>query len=131
MEHKGTVLVIDDEQGFCELLQSVLEREGFHVVTTTDPERCIDLVDEKNVDLVFLDYKMPGCDGITLLKRLKEHDENVVVIMITAYGSIETAVEAMKYGAYDFITKPFQKDELVRLTQKAWDKRKLMLGCLI
>jgi len=127
MKHKGKVLVVDDEQGFCELLQSLLEREGFQVVATTDPKQCVDLVEEEDIDLVFLDYKMPGCDGITLLKRLKEHDEDVVVIMITAYGSIETAVEAMKYGAYDFITKPFQKDDLIRLTQKAWDKRKLML----
>ncbi len=126
MAHKGKVLVVDDEQGFCELLESLLQKEGFEVTSTTDPEKCLKLLEE-DVDIVFLDYKMPGCDGITLLKRIKEQDENVVAIMITAYGSIETAVEAMKYGAYDFITKPFQKNDLIRLTQKAWDKRKLMV----
>ncbi len=127
MKQMGKVLVIDDEQGFCELLESVLQRQGFQVVTTTAPEKAIDIIEEEEIDLVFLDYKMPSCDGITLLKRIKEYDENIVVIMITAYGSIETAVEAMKYGAYDFITKPFQKDDLIRLTQKAWDKRKIMV----
>ncbi len=127
MARKGRILVVDDEQGFCELLESVLQKEGFEVISTTDPEKCITLLEEEDIDIVFLDYKMPGCDGITVLKRIKEHDENIVAIIITAYGSIETAVEAMKYGAYDFITKPFQKNDLVRLTQKAWDKRKLML----
>ncbi len=125
--NKGKVLVVDDEQGFCELLESLLEKEGFEVISTTDPEKCLDMIQEEDIDIVFLDYKMPGCDGITLLKHIKEQDENVVAIMITAYGSIETAVEAMKYGAYDFITKPFQKNDLIRLAQKAWDKRKLMV----
>ncbi len=127
MEPKGKVLVVDDEQGFCELLESLLKKERFQVISTTDPAEGLKIVEQEEVDLVFLDYKMPGYDGISLLKEIKKHDENIVAIMITAYGTIETAVEAMKYGAYDFISKPFQKNDLIRLTAKAWDKRKTMI----
>ncbi len=127
MSKKGRILVVDDEEGFCELFQSLLTREGFDVTSTTDASECHHLVKEGAFDIVFLDLKMPEYDGLQLLKFIKECDEKIVVIMISAYGTIETAVEAMKHGAYDFITKPFQKNELIRLTYKAWDKRKLLL----
>ncbi len=126
MTLQGRVLVVDDEEGFCELLESLLTREGFQVDTTTDPLRCKSLVQESNYDLVFLDLKMPDVDGLTLLRFIKEFDENIVVILVTAHGTIESAVEAMKYGAYDYVSKPFQKNEFLRLTRKAWDKRQLL-----
>ncbi len=127
MARKGKVLVVDDEQGFCELLESLLQKEEFQTVSTTDPVQAKELIERESFDLVFLDLRMPGCDGLQLLRFIKEQDENIIVIIITAYGTIETAVEAMKYGAYDFITKPFQKNDLIRLIHKAWDKRKLLL----
>ncbi len=127
MARKGKVLVVDDEQGFCELLESLLQKEEFQTVSTTDPIKAKELIEREDFDLVFLDLRMPGCDGLQLLRFIKEQDENVIVIIITAYGTIEAAVEAMKYGAYDFITKPFQKNDLIRLIHKAWDKRKLLL----
>ncbi len=127
MSMKGRILVVDDEEGFCELLESLLQKEGFEVTTTTDPFKCKELVEEDEFDLVFLDLKMPNCDGLQLLRFIKELNENIVVVMVTAYGTIEAAVEAMKYGAYDFVTKPFQKNDLIRLVQKAWDKRKLLM----
>ncbi len=127
MARKGKVLVVDDEQGFCELLESLLQKEEFQTVSTTDPIQAKELIERESFDLVFLDLRMPGCDGLQLLRFIKEQDENIIVIIITAYGTIEAAVEAMKYGAYDFITKPFQKNDLIRLIHKAWDKRKLLL----
>ena len=127
MAYRGKVLVVDDEEGFCELLDTLLTKEGFEVETTTDPAECQDLIQENDYDLVFLDLKMSGSDGLQILRFIKEFDENIVVIMVTAYGTIESAVEAMKYGAYDYVTKPFQKDEFLRLTRKAWDKRKLLV----
>lgn len=127
MAYHGKVLVVDDEEGFCELLDILLTKEGFEVETTTDPAKCQDLIQENDYDLVFLDLKMPGLDGLQILRFIKEFDENIVVIMVTAYGTIESAVGAMKYGAYDYVTKPFQKNEFLRLTRKAWDKRKLLV----
>ncbi len=127
MTRQGRVLVVDDEEGFCELLESLLAKEGFQVDTTTDPLRCKALIQDNSYDLVFLDLKMPDVDGLQLLRFIKEFDENIVVIMVTAHGTIESAVEAMKYGAYDYVSKPFQKNEFLRLTRKAWDKRQLLI----
>ncbi len=127
MEEKLKILIIDDEEGFCELFESLLGKEGFAVFTTTDPQKGLELIREGEIDIVFLDLRMPDVDGLTLLRTIKEHDENIVVIMVSAYGTIETAVEAMKYGAYDFITKPFQRNELLRITYKAVEKRRLLL----
>ncbi len=127
MSRQGKILIVDDEQGFCELLENLLQKEGFHTVSTTNPLKAQQLLERDDFDLVFLDLKMPEMDGLELLRHIKAFDENIIVIIITAYGTIETAVEAMRQGAYDFITKPFQKNDLMRLVHKAWDKRKLLL----
>ncbi len=127
MIQKGKILIVDDEQGFCELLENILQKEGFDTVSTTNPIYVQQLLEKEDFDLAFLDLKMPEMDGLELLNYIKTFDENIVVIIITAYGTIEKAVEAMRKGAYDFITKPFQKNDLIRLVNKAWDKRKLLL----
>ncbi|NPA48398.1 MAG: response regulator, partial [Thermodesulfobacteria bacterium] len=79
MEERLKVLVIDDEEGFCELFESLLRKEGFEVHTTTDPQEGLELVREGEIDIVFLDLRMPDVDGLTLLKSIKQHDENIVV----------------------------------------------------
>lgn len=126
MEPRANILVVDDEIGFCELVEGILAKEGYKVDTTTSSIEGLNLLSQNTYDIVYADLKMPEMDGLEMLKAIKEIDENIIVLMITGYGTIETAVEAMKYGAYDYITKPFQKDEIKKITRKAWEKKQLV-----
>ena len=126
MGQTASVLIVDDEVGFCELIQGILVKEGYGVDTATSGDEALNLLRQNIYDIIYVDLKMPEMDGLTLLKTIKEMDENIIVILITAYGTIETAVEAMRYGAYDYITKPFQKDEIKKVTRKAWEKKQLV-----
>ena len=108
------ILVIDDEVDMLMLLRMIIEENtGYQVETTNSPTEGIKLLMEENFDLVITDLKMPGMDGIELFDEFKEHKPEIPVIMITAYGSPETADEAMKKGVADFITKPFRKDTIL------------------
>jgi DNA-binding NtrC family response regulator len=128
MEPRANILIVDDddEVGFCELIQGILAKEGYTVDTATSSYESLNLLRQNTYDIVYVDLKMPEMGGLELLKAIKEMDENIIVLMITGYGTIETAVEAMKYGAYDYITKPFQKDEIKKITRKAWEKKQLV-----
>ncbi|KGK91937.1 Fis family transcriptional regulator [Desulfosporosinus sp. HMP52] len=106
------ILVIDDEERMCWALERALSHEGYQVVTATRGLQGIELALETEPSTVILDLKMPDIDGLEVLKRLKGINPNMPVIMITAHGTIETAIEAMKIGATDYITKPFKLDEL-------------------
>lgn len=106
------ILVIDDEERMCWALERALNHEGYQVVTATRGLQGIEMALETEPSAVILDLKMPDIDGIEVLKRLKSINPNIPVIMITAHGTIETAIEAMKIGATDYIIKPFKLDEL-------------------
>jgi len=106
------ILVIDDEERMCWALERALSHEGYQVFTATRGLQGIEMTLETEPSTVILDLKMPDIDGIEVLKRLKSINPNIPVIMITAHGTIETAIEAMKIGATDYITKPFKLDEL-------------------
>jgi DNA-binding NtrC family response regulator len=106
------ILVIDDDPAMREACLAVLEGEGYLVTSVHNGEAGLQTVHEQNVDLVLVDLKMPGMDGLEVLKRIREEDPELLVIMITAYGTVEAAVDAMKSGAFDFITKPFSPQEL-------------------
>ena len=106
------ILVIDDEERMCWALERALSQEGYQVVTATRGLRGIDLARETEPSMVILDLKMPDIDGIEVLKELKKINPSIPVIMITAHGTIDTAIEAMKIGATDYITKPFKLEEL-------------------
>lgn len=110
MREKPRILVIDDEKDICDLFEKVLTEEGYTVLTALSGLRAIEIALENKPDLVLLDLRMPEMDGIEVLRRLKKIDKNIVIIMITAYGTMETARMAMKIGAYDYITKPFDLD---------------------
>src|SRR5665648_819885 len=110
MTHK--ILVIDDEEKMCWALERALSQEGYQVVTATRGLHGIELAKKHNSSLVILDLKMPDIGGLEVLKQLKEINASIPVIMITAHGSIDTAIEAMKIGATDYITKPFKLEEL-------------------
>lgn len=109
-EKKHKILVIDDEQGVGDILKKILLKEGYDVHAVTRGHEGIKFVKEEGVHLVILDIKMPEMDGIEVLQKIREVDKDVVVIMLTAFGTLSTAREAMKLGAYDYITKPFDNE---------------------
>jgi two-component system NtrC family response regulator len=122
------VLVVDDEANICDVLKMLLEEDGYEVETAGNGRRAIEMLDNAALpDLVISDLKMPEKDGMALLDHLRKCHPDTPLVMITAYGSIETAVEAMKRGARDFITKPFNKDvirHVVHSILKADDMRR-------
>ena len=117
MTHK--ILVIDDEEKMCWALERALSQEGYQVVTATRGLQGIELAKKSEPSLVILDLKMPDIGGIEVLKQIKEINSSLPVIMITAHGSIDTAIEAMKIGATDYITKPFKLEEIKLQIAKA------------
>jgi two-component system response regulator PilR (NtrC family) len=119
------LLIVDDEKSMREFLAIVLRKEGYYVAAVGDGESALRLLEQDIFDLVMTDMKMPGMDGLALLRAVKQLSPRTVVLMITAFASTENAVEAMRAGAYDYLTKPFQIDEVKLLIHKALDHRSL------
>jgi DNA-binding NtrC family response regulator len=101
------VMIIDDEQSVCELLTQVLTKANYSASSETDPIKAIEHIYKDKPDCILLDIKMPKISGVELLAKIKEFDASIKVIMITGYGNLENAMESMKLGAFDYITKPF------------------------
>jgi DNA-binding NtrC family response regulator len=106
------IMIVDDEENICEALAAWFQKDGYRVETAESGQEALELMQQSPCDVYLVDIKMPGMDGIELLARLKERQPDVDVIMITAHGSIRTAVEAMKRGACDYLCKPFDPDQL-------------------
>ena len=119
------VLIIEDEQLIRWSLKQRFDSEGYTTDEAETSKKALQLFDENTYDLVMLDYKLPGMTGIDVLRKIRECDRDVVVIMMTAYGKVETAVEAMKLGAYDFVSKPLQIDELMMLVERGLETTRL------
>ena len=122
---KKNILVVDDESSIRESLSGILRDEGYEVSVATDGVMALKKVEEDPPDLIFLDIVMPGIDGLETLQKLKERFPEIYVIIISAYGTIETAVKALKYGAFDFIEKPLSLDKVVLTVKHAFDFLKL------
>jgi DNA-binding NtrC family response regulator len=116
---KVKILVVDDEQGLCAGLQEALRREGYMVDAMTDSTAALKLTEARLYNLVISDIKMPGLSGLELFARVREHSRDTLFILMTAYGTVESAVEAMKQGAYDYLPKPIDMKRLRSLVQKA------------
>jgi two-component system, NtrC family, response regulator AtoC len=116
---KAKILVVDDEHLIRWTLEQHLGDEGYEVYTAEDGEKALQMVTDHMPNLVLLDNQLPGIQGIEVLGRIKEIDKDIIVIMITAHGLLETAVKAMKLGAYDYISKPFNLDEITLTINKA------------
>jgi DNA-binding NtrC family response regulator len=116
---KVRILVVDDEQGLCAGVQEALQREGYVVDATTDALAALKLAERRLYNLVVSDIKMPGLSGLELLARVRAASRDTLFILMTAYGTVESAVEAMKQGAYDYLAKPIDMKRLRTLVQKA------------
>jgi len=121
------VLVVDDEETVRNLLQRTLEEAGYDVDTAANGEEALDRMSQLNIGVVFLDVKMPGMSGIEVLSKLTADWPDTCVIMATAVADAQTVVEAMKIGAYDYITKPFSRDDVILKLRRALEKRDLQL----
>src|SRR5881296_1614632 len=108
------VLVIDDEPIIRDVLQEILSREGYVIDSSPDAESWLEALESGRHDLIILDLMLPGIGGFETLKEIKRRDPDSVVVMITAYGSVETAVQAMRMGAHDYLTKPFKNEDVLR-----------------
>ncbi len=125
MSSNTRVLVVDDEQSMRDFLEIFFKREGYAVETAPDVATALVAVEADEFDVVITDIQMPDRTGLDLLRELRRHAPDVIVIMITAFASTETAIAAMKEGAYDYITKPFKVDEIRIIVEKALEKKRL------
>lgn len=125
---KDCLLIVDDEQDMRNGLKRILSRniENLEVLTAPDAETGLEMITDLSIDLVLLDVKMPGMSGFEMLKQLTKTSPRLTTIMMTGFGSIETAVEAIKLGAYDFITKPFEKKDICRIVRKSIERNQLI-----
>jgi two-component system, NtrC family, response regulator PilR len=126
MRRNGSILVVDDEDIMREILEKLLSREGYHVRVASSGEEGLELARSVPFDAVIVDVMMPGMDGLTLLEELKKLDDELPILMVTAFASVETAIAAMKRGAFDYITKPFKNDEVLVVVRNAVERRQLV-----
>ncbi len=123
----ANILVIDDEEVMRDSCKQILSRQGHHVKLAENGYQGLELLKEKSFDLVILDLKMPGIDGMEVLEKIKESSPETAVVVITGYATVESAVEAMRRGAYDFLPKPFTPEEFRLIIERALEKKRLIL----
>ncbi|MCJ7703323.1 MAG: sigma-54 dependent transcriptional regulator [Anaerolineales bacterium] len=123
---KGSLLLVDDNEEFLDSTKDVLEAEEYHVATATNGKSAVALMEREDFDLVLMDIKMPGLNGLDTLREVRRSQIKTPVIIMTAYGTTDTAIETMKLGAYDYLLKPFDRDELQRIAADALEVNRLM-----
>lgn len=119
MENKGKILVIDDDSEIRYSLKRVLEARGYSVILAGSGEEGVEVAGEEQPAVIYSDNRMPGISGLEALQHLRNTAPNAMVIIMTAYGTTQTAIEAMKFGAFDYIVKPFELKKILSLTEKA------------
>ncbi len=124
----GHILAVDDELDMLTLIKMIIEGYSKHRVTTTNnPLEVAELLNKEQFDLIITDLKMPGMDGMELLDLAKRQDKDALILMVTAFGSLESAEEAVAKGAFDYLSKPFRKEQLLLAIDKAMRWRELAL----
>ena len=121
----GKILIVDDEKMIRIVLSKVLSRAGYEIFEAENGKEALEKYEQYKPDLVLLDFQLPGMNGLEVLEELKEDNDSLIVIMLTAYGNIKNAVHAMKLGAYDYLAKPFDNEEIVLVIQKAFQTMNL------
>ncbi len=123
------ILIVDDEEGMREVLTYMLEGESHQVTTAASGLEALEKLCQEEFSLVLADIKMPGIDGLEMLRRIKEIDEQTVVIVMTAYASLDTAIKAIKFDAFDYLVKPFaDTDKVLNIIQKALAHREELIA---
>jgi DNA-binding NtrC family response regulator len=117
-EQERVILIVDDEEGLREGLGKLLEDEGYAVLCAETGEEALEILQQSRIDLVLTDMRMPGMDGIELLKKIRERYGELGVIILTGYGQIESYIEAMNFGAIEYVSKPFKVKELKFIVNK-------------
>lgn len=123
---KGQILVVDDEASQREILRTILSSEGYRVEMAGSVAEAVQKSEQKRFDLVLTDLRMPGADGLSLVGRLTREDPPTLVILMTAYGSIDTAEQALRQGAFDYLTKPLEREELLLIVGRAFERIRLI-----
>ncbi|MGB9629796.1 MAG: sigma-54-dependent transcriptional regulator, partial [Thermodesulfobacteriota bacterium] len=123
---KPSILIVDDDEVICETLSDVFRKKDYDVFAVGTGEEVLSTIKKNIVDLILLDMRLPDMDGLDVLKRIKEFDTEILVIIMTAYSDVETAVTAMKSGAYHYINKPFELEELKLLIEKGLETKSLI-----
>src|SRR5574341_1938748 len=126
MSARARIVVIDDEVNAAAALETILKEDGYDVGMANDARSGLQLLEKVDADVVLTDLRMPGMDGLELLAKVKEVRPETMVILMTAYGTVKTAVKAMKMGAEDYLGKPIDVEELEVVLQKAIDKKRLL-----
>jgi CheY-like chemotaxis protein len=121
-----TVLVVDDKELMRDSVGATLQRAGFSIATADGAQAALDQIAQRRPDCVVTDMKMPGMTGCELLEKIRQIDDDLPVVMMTAFGTIETAVKAMKLGAFDYLTKPFEGDELIISVKRAIEHARIL-----
>ncbi|HDY71056.1 MAG TPA: sigma-54-dependent Fis family transcriptional regulator, partial [Nitrospirae bacterium] len=121
------VLIVDDEEPVRRLLSKELKRKGYETDTAEDGSAALHKIRKTNYDIVLLDIVMPGLDGLALMKKVKADPASPAIIVLTGRATVDTAVEAMKNGAYDYLTKPYKLEELVIIINRAYEQRRLSI----
>ena len=120
------ILVVDDEEHIRKILSIMLSKKGYEVTTASSGTEALDLVAHRRFDAVITDLRMSGMDGLELLIQLKAGDPDLIVIVVTAFSSVDTAIQAMKRGAYDYVSKPFKEDEILLVLDKALERNRIV-----
>ncbi|CAG0984764.1 partial Regulatory protein AtoC, partial [Myxococcaceae bacterium] len=125
MSGRARILVVDDERSMQEFLEICFRRDGYDVETAGDVDAALAILESEDFDVVVSDLQMPGKSGLDLLRAVREASPETAVVLVTAFATTETAIEAMKEGAYDYVTKPFKVDEIRLVVEKALEKKLL------
>src|SRR4030043_463084 len=123
---KPSVLIVEDDDTMRETLSHVLKRDGYEVYSENSGSGALSMIKKNIIDLILLDMRLPDVNGLEILKKIKEFDTEILVIMMTAYSDVQTAVSAMKSGAYHYINKPFELEELQLLIEKGLETKSLI-----
>ena len=126
-QKKARILIVDDDKGICMILSDLMKKEGFETLTFYDGEKALKTIQSESPDLLLVDMMLPGMDGMEVLKRTRELDQELPVVFITAHADSRGAVKAIKAGAHDYLSKPFDNNEVIRVVHRALAERELKL----
>ena len=125
---KAKILIVDDEEKILQTMKGSLEDEDYEVLTAKDGQEAMDMVQAENPDLIFLDIWLPGMDGMEILKAIKEYNADLDVVLMTGHGTINTAIQAIKFGAFDFLEKPLSLDRILSIANSSLERKRVVAG---